>query len=93
MRDAKRRWRLIERVLGTAIVILLLFGAYLWSSYAVTRSKTPIVSEGRVYQLDNHGGVVYLTLSEWLLVNGVSVAGFLVAATTIFIHLRYVSER
>jgi len=93
MHDAKHRWRLVERVLGTSIVILLLFGTYLWSSYAVTRSKTPIVSEGRVYELDNHGSVVYLTLGEWLLVNGAFVAGFLVAATTIFVHLRYLSER
>jgi len=62
-----------------AMPVLLVLSVYLHKEYADTRPLQPRPEEGRVYPLNVHGTVVYLTkiediASTWLLPSGMICA-------------------
>ncbi|MFZ0782007.1 MAG: hypothetical protein WAM86_12755 [Candidatus Sulfotelmatobacter sp.] len=43
----------------------LFFNFWLWQFFAQTRPTAPDPANGRIYSIDNHGRVVYLTMIEY----------------------------
>ena len=66
-------------------LLLGLMTIYLWYLYADTRPKVSNPSEGRVYSLNTHGNVVYLTLAESARLYGLLIIGGLCMTTGILI--------
>ena len=68
-----------------AIALLVsMFGFFIFwmglhTFYAHTRSKVPDPVNGRVYRLNAHGAIAYLTRTEDLLLNGLFGIGILCA--------------
>jgi hypothetical protein len=59
-----RLWDVLEAVsCGVAVVLFLAF-VTVWYQYAETRPRVAEPSIGRIYSLDTHGVVVYLTQLE-----------------------------
>jgi hypothetical protein len=86
----KSRGSRITRVIanGLAGIALVLLGAstYLWYSYADTRPRTAKPSEGRTYQLNTHGIVVYLTLREQIGLTAFIVTAFACAGVSMAMY-------
>jgi hypothetical protein len=84
---AKPRTRLgiLGSALGWTGLALLLANVGLWYQYAGTRPRSEQPEEGRIYALNTHGSVAYLTLGEnlrlWSL--GLGGAGCMVTAMII----------
>jgi len=71
--------RVLALCLLWAMPVLLISSVYLHKEYADTRPTEPRPAEGRVYPLNVHGTVVYLTRIEdiavtWLLPGGMLCA-------------------
>jgi hypothetical protein len=64
MRKRKTRLGVLASILGWTALALLLANVGLWYQYAGTRPKSAQPAEGRIYALNTHGSVVYLTLGE-----------------------------
>jgi len=77
-----RESRLI-RVLGLSSFVLWLGVAGLWFQYDGTRPSSPEPENGRVHSLSTHGHVVYLTLREYVLLNGLWMTAFAGAAAAV----------
>jgi hypothetical protein len=56
--------KIIIIFLGVAILMCLGFGVYLNYHYAYTRPEKPQPEIGRIYPLNVHGTIVYLTKHE-----------------------------
>jgi hypothetical protein len=67
-------------VTGAAMAALGLFaflaGVVLFTQFSSTRPREPRPNEGRVYQLNNHGTISYLTRDEHLLVETLHYLSF-----------------
>jgi hypothetical protein len=68
-------WRLAVRVLAPLAFVLWFSGMYAFFSFLATRPELPDPGSGRVYQLNNHGDIAYVTLSEIGPVHGLLAAG------------------
>jgi len=51
-------------VFGCAALLVNLTGASIWYQYAYSRPRVPSLQDGRIYSLNTHGTVVYLTKEE-----------------------------
>jgi hypothetical protein len=68
-----------------------LLSAFIWTRYNLNRPKLRFPEDGRIFPLDTHGSVVYLTAGEHYLLLGFMAAGvifFLLAAVSYFIGER-----
>lgn len=59
-----RFWKRTATVVVFAMLIVALSHLYLWYQYAHTRPKLAQPDQGRVYALNTHGLIVYLTKEE-----------------------------
>jgi hypothetical protein len=70
-------------VIGAAMTALGLFaflaGIVLFTQFSSTRPREPRPNEGRVYQLNNHGTVVYLTYDEHALIEAMHYMSWMAA--------------
>jgi hypothetical protein len=66
--EAQTRRSRVSRIVGRALmwlgVVLFLGSGMLWYQYADTEPKQPRPSVGKVYALDTHGNIVYITHVE-----------------------------
>ena len=90
----KRRKRAVRahRVIGTLGIALLLAGAYSSTFHVATGTRIPIAKEGRVYELDSHGTVVYLTRAEWYRSQAFLIAGIAFIGAAMWIHVKFVDR-
>jgi hypothetical protein len=61
---SSRFWRAAGITTGIGMLISVCILAILWYQYAYTRPRSPQPLQGRVYGLNTHGVVVYLTKGE-----------------------------
>src|SRR2546422_6938309 len=59
-----RFWRILATSIGLGLVIFMCATYYLWYEYAYTSPRIPLPDDGRVYSLNTHGLIVYLTKVE-----------------------------
>jgi hypothetical protein len=72
--------------IANALAALCFVGVFaLWEEYAFTRPTFPQPSQGRTYDLNTHGHIVFLTLRELssLYMLGLIGVAFLIAALAI----------
>jgi len=67
----------ITRILGWVSMAIWFGGIGLWFQYDWTRPTTPDQQTGRIYALNTHSHVVYLTRAESNWLNGVLATGFI----------------
>jgi hypothetical protein len=83
-----RFWKRMGIASGTAMLVAWLSHAYLWDQYLNTRPRFVQADQGRVYALNNHGIIVYLTKEEQfrlsLLAGAAAISGFCVALSVAF---------
>lgn len=72
---ASRLWKFVEIATGTIGVALAISSGQLGLHYAFTRPRIPDPTFGRVYSLNTHGSIVYLTGHEQTLMNSLLVIG------------------
>jgi hypothetical protein len=53
------------RIAGLIALALWLTGTGLWLQYDRTRPITASVPDGRIYRLNTHGHIVFLTMAEY----------------------------
>ena len=82
-RVSNRVWSRVERWFQIAIISL--FAASL-SYYFRDFPRQPDLATGRVYPLQNHYHVTYLTRSEWLSQYAFAGAAFIVLALGLILH-------
>jgi hypothetical protein len=75
-RPGSRARQRVVRWLGILGLALWFGGTYVFLSFFGTRPHFPEPDLGRVYELNNHGDIVYLTLAEQVQVYGTMGAGF-----------------
>ncbi len=61
-----RFWKRLGGIVGVAMLGLVCAVSYLWYDYAYTWPRVPQPDQGRVYALNTHGLIVYLTKEEQL---------------------------
>ena len=78
-------WKMVEISLGVASLLLALGDFWLWNQYARSLPIVENLAEGRLYPLNTHGHIVYLTRFEHTLLYALifSSAAFFVAAILI----------
>ena len=54
----------IHLMLGLSIILFWLWFLILHGEYTLNRPTEPVPEEGRIYSLNNHGSVTYLTYAE-----------------------------
>jgi hypothetical protein len=70
-----------------AIALVLIFGStWLWYEYANTRPRAMTVVDGRVYGLNLHGDVVYLTRREKFLLDGLEATAALCMLSSLVLY-------
>ena len=69
LRRARTLWKALE--IGAVVVAAVLWFTYsfLWTHYDSTRPRIPDPGAGRIYRLNTHGSIVYLTRGEEFLLN------------------------
>lgn len=72
VRQRLERWKLLSEVVGLSSWIASFI---LWYHYALTRPAIRQPEGGRVYPLNTHGTVVYLTSREHFLLYSLIVVG------------------
>jgi hypothetical protein len=65
---------MLKTIFGTLSLILWFSAAYLWDHYLSHRPATPQPESGNTHSLENHGSVVYITLSDSFLLYGSMIA-------------------
>jgi len=82
-RTVSKMWKQLS-----AIVALVSWAAsfVLWYHYAFTRSDVRQPESGRIYPLNTHGSVVYLTSHECFLLYGLMVVGAVCFLFTLGLH-------
>ncbi len=56
--------KIFIRVFGGVALLFNLIGASIWYQYADSRPRVASLQDGRIYPLNTHGRVVYLTKEE-----------------------------
>ena len=59
-----RFWKRMATAAGSAMLVACLSYGYLWYQYAYTRPTFAQPDQGRIYALNTHGFIVYLTKDE-----------------------------
>jgi hypothetical protein len=87
-RTVSKMWKQLS-----AIVALVSWTAsfVLWYHYAFTRSDVRQPESGRIYPLNTHGSIVYLTSHERFLLYGLMVVGAVCFLLTAGLH--YIANR
>jgi hypothetical protein len=70
---AIRFWKRVAMSLMYASALVMAGGTALWYEYAQTRPQTAQPGEGRIYGLNTHGHVVYLTWAESVRLHGLGL--------------------
>jgi hypothetical protein len=83
-----RFWKRLGSIAAVAMIVLVCALSYLWYDYAYTRPRVSQPDQGRVYALNTHGLIVYLTKEEQfrlsLLQGAVVISGVCFALTVAF---------
>jgi len=66
----------LGQIVGFTSLTLWISALALWNAYAASRPEQPRPELGRIYELDTHGHVVYMTFKEGLLLYGLMAIGF-----------------
>jgi hypothetical protein len=81
-------WEIVKIVSAILAISFWLLSAFIWTRYNLSRPKLRFPEDGRIFPLDTHGSVVYLTAGEhYLLLSliAVGVIFFLLAAVSYLI--------
>jgi len=57
-------WKSLEVIFGAASLVIALADLWLWNRYAATFPSLADATAGRVYPLNTHGHIVFLTTAE-----------------------------
>jgi hypothetical protein len=68
-------WSYASKALGIMGLLIVLSTVYLWYSFADSRPHAPDSKTGRVYRLNTHGNVVFLTRSESITLSTIQAMG------------------
>lgn len=83
-------WKTIKKV-SAGLAIVSWFSSFLvWTYYDLHRPKTYMPKDGRIFPLDTHGSVVYITASEHYFLYGLIVLAVILFAITV---LSYFNDR
>ena len=80
-------WKVLEIAAGVVALALWLTSVFLWMHYASTRPHSLDAGSGRIYPLNTHGSVVYLTCRENLFIAALTVGGIIVFAAGVCIDV------
>lgn len=83
-----RVWGFVAKSLIAVSLAVGLGSTWLWYDYADTRSRVATPLEGRVYGLNTHGTVVYLTRPEKLCLEGLETIAGLCMLSSFVIYWR-----
>jgi hypothetical protein len=83
-------WKALEIGALVVAVVVWFTSMQLWTHYGDTRPRIPEPDAGRIYQLNTHGSIAYLTRPEELLLYGLMlIAGIsFVAAVCVDVFKR-----
>ena len=70
-----RQPRRLKIVGAISLTIWILANSVIWYHYAGTRPAEPNLATGNVYALNTHGSVVYLTITDCIVLYGTLAAG------------------
>ena len=59
-----------------SLAVWVLANTVLWYHYVATRPRTPSPGTGNIYGLNTHGSVVYLTITDCIVLYGTLAAAF-----------------
>src|SRR5262249_60921442 len=71
-----------------SLAIWVLANTVVWYHYAGTRPRDPNPRRGNIYPLNTHGSVVYLTVTDCIVLCGALAAGFISTGSVILLSLR-----
>jgi hypothetical protein len=83
-----RLWTLLRKVFMGVSLVLIFGSTWLSYEYANTRPRAKTVVEGRVYGLNTHGDVVYLTRREKFLLDGLEATAALCMLSSLVLYWR-----
>src|SRR5947208_12380785 len=69
LRRARTLWKVLEIVAVVVAAVLWFTYSFLWMYYDSTRPRIPDSGADRIYRLNTHGSIVYLTRGEEFLLN------------------------
>lgn len=83
-----RNPRALKVAAAISLAVWVLANSVLWYHYAQTRPRVRNPTAGHIYPLNTHGSVVYLTLTDWIILYGTLGAGAIGAFSVIALSLR-----
>lgn len=73
---------------GISLAVWVLGNSALWYHYAETRPRVRNPTAGYIYPLNTHGSIVYLTLTDCIVLYGTSTAGIVGVFSVMALSLR-----
>ena len=70
-------WKALQVALVIVAAVAWFTSMCLWMHYDSTRSHTPEPTAGRIYRLETHGSIVYLTRSEEIILYALMTTGII----------------
>ena len=78
--------KFVKLAAGIVALIFWFSSFFVWMRYAGRPNSTPDPLTGRVYELNTHGFVVYITSVEHHFLYGLIAGGVVFAVLTVIIH-------